>query len=141
MTPPTVAAGAAVVDEVALLADLHSLIQSARQRIASVAFATQALLCWHLGRRLLNENLQGSRAAYGKQILVTVSRELSAEYGRGFSYAEIARMVRFAQRMIDERILATLSQELRWSHFMELLPIKEPLPRKKGRQMGYGAQA
>lgn len=92
------------------------------------------------GRRLSNENLQGSRAAYGKQILVTVSRELSAEYGRGFSYAEIARMVQFAEWMIDERILATLSQELGWSHFMELLPIKEPPARGNERQMGYGTQ-
>jgi hypothetical protein len=129
------------LSEVSLLADLHSLIQSARQRIAWVAFATQALLCWHLGRRLLNENLQGSRAAYRKQILVTVSRELSAEYGRGFSYAEIARMVQFAERLIDERILATLSQELRCSYFMELLPIKEPLARENEWQMGCGAQA
>lgn len=58
---------------------------------------------------------------------MTVSRELSAEYGRGFSYAEIARMVRFAECMTDERILATVSQELSWSHFMESLPIEEPL--------------
>ena len=68
----------AVVDESALLADLRSLIGSARQRIAAAAFATQTLLCWHLGRRLLSENLQGARAEYGKQILVTVSRDLPA---------------------------------------------------------------
>ena len=77
----------------------------------------------------MNENLQGGRAAYGKQILVTVSRELTAEYGRGFSYAEIARMARFAEWMTDEQILASLSQELSWSHFIELLPIKDPLAR------------
>lgn len=130
MMPPTVAVGPAIVDEVALLADLHSLIQSARQRIASVAFATQALLCWHLGRRLLNENLQGSRAAYGKQILVTVSQELSAEYGRGFSYAEIARMVQFAQLFPEQAIVVTLSQQLSWSHFHALLPIKDQLARE-----------
>jgi DUF1016 N-terminal domain len=75
----------AVVDAAGLLSDLRSLIQSARQRIATVAYSTQTLLCWHVGRRLLNENLQGGRAAYGKHILVTVSRELTAEYGRGFS--------------------------------------------------------
>lgn len=74
----------AIIDEADLLSDLRSLIQSARQRIASAAFATQTLLCWHLGPRLLNENLQGSRAEYGRQILVTVSRELTAEYGHSF---------------------------------------------------------
>ena len=44
-----------------------------------------------------NENLQGGRAAYGIQIFVTVSRELTAGNGRGFSYAEIARMIQFSQ--------------------------------------------
>lgn len=84
----------AVVDAVGLLTDLRRLIESARQRIAAVAYSTQTLFCWHVGRRLLNDNLQGGRAAYGKQILVTVSRELTAEYGRGFSYYASARAAR-----------------------------------------------
>ena len=117
----------AVVDAAGLLSDLRSLIQSARQRIAMVAYSTQTLLCWHVGRRLLNENLQGGRAAYGKQILVTVSRELTAEYGRGFSYAEIARMIQFAQLFPDEAIVVTLSQQLSWSHVHALLPIKDQM--------------
>jgi hypothetical protein len=108
----------------ALLADLRALIQSARQRIATVAYSTQTLLCWHMGRRLLNENLQGGRAAYGKRILATVSRELTAEYGGGFSYAEIARMIQFSQLFPGEAIVVTLSQQLSWSHFHTLLPIK-----------------
>jgi len=116
-------------DPAALLADLRGLIESARRRIAAVAHSTQALLCWQMGRRLLNENLQGSRAAYGRQILVTVSRELTAEYGRGFSYAELARMIQFSQVFPDEAIVASLSQELSWSHFHALLPIKDPLAR------------
>lgn len=118
-----------VVDAAALLSDLRNLIQSARRQIATAAQSTQALLCWHVGRRLLNENLQGGRAAYGKQILVTVSRELTAEYGRGFSYAEIARMIQFAQLFPDKKIVGTLSEQLSWSHFHALLPIKDPLAR------------
>jgi predicted nuclease of restriction endonuclease-like (RecB) superfamily len=116
-------------DPTALLADLRGLIQAARQRIASVAYSTQTLLCWHLGRRLLTESLHGRRGAYGKEILVTVSRTLTAEYGRGFSHAELARMVQFAQLFPDEAIVATLSRQLSWSHVHALLPIKDPLTR------------
>jgi hypothetical protein len=50
--------------------------------------------------------------AYGKQILVTVSRESTAESGAGYSYPYLRRMIRFAEWMTNERILATLSQEL-----------------------------
>jgi hypothetical protein len=69
------------------------------------------------------------RVQYGKRILVTVSRELTAEYGRGFSYAEIARMVQFSQMFPDEAIMSTPSTQLSRSHFIELLPIKDPLAR------------
>lgn len=117
------------IDETALLGDLRALVQSARQRIAVTAYATQTLLCWHLGKRLAQEHLRGGRAAYGKQILVTVSRELTAEYGRGFGYAEIARMVQFAEAFPNEAIVVTLSQQLSWSHVHALLPIKDPLAR------------
>ena len=110
-----------------LLGDLRALVHAARERIAGAANAAYTQLCWQVGRRLLAENLQAGRAAYGKQILATVSQELTAEFGAGFSYTALTRMARFAEWMIDERILATLSQTLSWSHFVELLPIKDPL--------------
>lgn len=130
--PPGHSAGAAapaMVDEAALLTDLRELIQSARQRIATVANATTTLLYWHLGRRLLTENLQDGRAAYGKRILATVSRELTAEFGGGFGYATVNRAIQFAQFFPDPAIVSTLSTQLSWSHFIELLPIKDPLAR------------
>ena len=116
-------------DAAALLADLRGLIESARQRIATVANASTTILCWNVGRRLLRESLQDGRGAYGRRILATVSQELSAEFGVGFSYAALTRMVRFAEWMTDEGIVSTLSTQLSWSHFIELLPIKDPLAR------------
>jgi predicted nuclease of restriction endonuclease-like (RecB) superfamily len=128
-TPATSAKAPTRIDDAALLGDLRALVQSARQRIAMVAYSTQTMLCWRMGRRLSMEHLQGGRGAYGKQILVTVSRELSADYGRGFSYAEIARMIQFAQAFPEEAIVVTLSRQLSWSHFHALLPIKDALAR------------
>ena len=127
--PATTAAAPTPPDDVALLSDLRALIQSARLRLATAVNATYTVLCWQVGHRLLRENLQAGRAAYGKQILATVSQELTAEFGAGFNYTALTRMARFAEWMTDELILATLSQTLSWSHFIELLPIKDPLAR------------
>ena len=91
----------AIVDDSELLSDLRCLIQAARQRVASVANATTTFLCWNVGRRLLRENLEAGRAAYGKQILATVSQDLTVEFGAGFSYPALTRMVRFAEWMTD----------------------------------------
>ena len=119
-TPASTAKLKGGVDQAGLPGDLRSLVQAARERIAAVANATYTQLCWQVGRRLLAENLQAGRAAYGKQILATVSQELTVEFGAGFSYTALTRMARFAEWMTDERILATLSQTLSWSHVVKL---------------------
>lgn len=119
----------AIVDEAALLTDLRELVQSARQRLAAVASATTAQLYWHLGRRLLTENLQDGRAAYGERSLATVSRELTAEFGQAFTLRSLYRAIQFCQGFTDQEIVSTLSTQLSWSHFIELLPIKDPLAR------------
>lgn len=118
-----------IVNEAALLADLRGLIQAARQRVATVANSTHTLLCWHVGQRLLKENLQDGRGAYGKQILATVSQKLTTEYGDGFALRSLYRYIQFSQLFEHEAIVSTLSTQLSWSHFMELLPIKETLAR------------
>ena len=130
--PARVAASEAVadVDEARLLADLGDLIQTARQRIATVANSTHTLLYWYVGRRLLSENLQGSRAAYGKRILATVSQQLTAEYGEGFTLRSLYRAIQFSQLFPDEGIVSALSTQLSWSHFLELLPIKDAIARE-----------
>jgi len=58
-----------------------------------------------------------------------VSQELVHDYGKGFSYSALTRMVKFSQAFPDPKIVATLSQTLSWSHFRELLPLEEPLQR------------
>ena len=60
---------------------------------------------------------------------MTVSREMKAEYGRGFSCSELTRMDQFAQLFPEHEIVATLSQQLSWSHVHSPLPIKDPLAR------------
>lgn len=70
-----------------------------------------------------------ARAAYGKQILVTVSQELRGEFGNGFTLRSVYRSIQFFELFPDEAIVSTLSAQLTWSHFMELLPLKDALAR------------
>src|SRR3954447_26279683 len=88
------------------------------------------MLHWRLGMQVRREVLKEARAEYGEEILPTLSAELMPRYGRGFSARNLARMIRFAEVFPDERIVATLSQQLGWSHFVELLPLKQPLQRE-----------
>jgi predicted nuclease of restriction endonuclease-like (RecB) superfamily len=58
-----------------------------------------------------------------------VSQELETQYGDGFSYSALTRMVKFANIFPDKTAIVTLSQTLSWSHFRELLPLEKPLQR------------
>ena len=50
-------------------------------------------------------------AAYGKQILVTPSRELTAEFGQAFTLRSLYRAIQFCQSFADEAIVSTLSTQ------------------------------
>jgi hypothetical protein len=114
----------------ALLGELRQLIEDARHQVARTANVALTLTYWRIGKRLLAENLTEGRAAYGQQILASLAPRLEREFGKGFSYSALTRMVRFAELFPDEQILATLLQELTWSHFTLLLPLKDQLARE-----------
>lgn len=113
-----------------LLIEIRALIEEARRHVAQTANSTLTLLHWRLGERILREVLQGQRARYGEEILPTLSAKLVPDYGKGFGARNLARMVQFAEAFPDERIVAALSQELGWSHFVEILPLRQPLERE-----------
>ena len=79
---------------------------------------------WQVGNRVNQDILQNKRAEYGKQIVPTVSAQLENKYGRNFTEKNVRRMLRFAEQFSDFQIVVTLSRQLSWSHFVELLPLK-----------------
>ncbi|MFO0955878.1 MAG: PDDEXK nuclease domain-containing protein [Isosphaeraceae bacterium] len=112
-----------------LLSEIRILIQGARAGVAQAVNSALVLLYWQVGHRIHTEILRSQRAAYGREILATLSKELVAEYGNGFSVPNLSRMTRLAETFPDRTAVATLSQQLGWSHFVELLLLKDPLRR------------
>ena len=91
--------------------------------------STLVALNWHVGTRVREDILKKKRAEYGQEIVATLSQQLAAEFGSGWSRFNVARMVQFAECFPDVQIVATLSQQLGWSHFKEILPLKDDLQR------------
>ena len=98
-----------------LITDLRTLINEARNKVALIINTEITLLYWHIGKRINEEVLGNQRAEYGKQIVSTVSTQLTKEYGRGFELRNLRRMMQFAQLFPDFQIVATASQQLSWS--------------------------
>ncbi|MDH1789676.1 PDDEXK nuclease domain-containing protein, partial [Comamonas thiooxydans] len=79
--------------------------------------------------------LDGRRGAYGKEVLPTLAAQLVKEYGGSFAEQNLRRMVQFAATFPDEQILVSLIRELSWTHFIALIPLKDPLQRDYYAQM------
>jgi len=113
----------------ALLGDVRSLVLTAREGIARTVNAGLVLLYWQIGNRIREDILQDKRAEYGEEIVSTLSRELTGEFGRGFAEKSLRHAIRFAEVFSDLEIVSTLSRQLGWSHFLDILYLKDPLQR------------
>ncbi len=118
-----------------LFDELRALIDAARQRAAVAVNAELTLLYWQVGQRIHSDLLGGERAGYGKQVVASLAKQLTHQYGRGWSARNLASMVKFHQSFPALEIVQTLSAKLSWSHFNLLIPLDDPLKRDFYAQM------
>lgn len=114
-----------------LFSDICRIIESARERVAVKANVELTLMYWHIGHRINTDILGNQRAEYGKQIVVTLSRQLKEIYDiKGLDEKNIRRMMQFAEEFPDLQIVTPLMTKLTWSHFVNVLPIKDNIARE-----------
>ena len=114
-----------------LIQDLRQIIEQARGHVAATANYAQTMMYWHIGERINREVLENQRAEYGKQIVSQVATQLQDEYGKkGFEPRNIRRMMQFAKEFPDSKIVSQVATKLFWSHFVEVLALKDPLQRE-----------
>jgi len=129
--------GAEPIDPASSLFDrVEAIIELGQAFIASRANIGNVVTFWRVGREIDQDILREQRADYGRQIVVTLSRQLVATRGRSYEEKNLRRMIQFAQLYPDEQIVVTLSRQLSWSHFLALLPVKS-----ENARAFYAAQA
>ena len=109
-----------------LFEQIKNLIEQTKNNVAIAVNSSLTMMYCNIGKLINDEVLQNKRAEYGKEIVATVSQQLIKQYGKGYSYSALTRMMKFAKN-IDEKNIATLSQQLSWSHFKELIVLEDTL--------------
>lgn len=112
-----------------LYTDISNMICKTKNAVMKQMNNSVISLYWNIGKKLTDEVLQGQKAQYGKNIIGELSDRLTVEYGKGFEKSSVFKMVKFYQEFSDYEKVATLSQQLTWSHFVELLPVEDELKR------------
>ena len=104
-------------------ADLYSkisnLITAKKYTVSRAVNSAIVFLYWEIGETICKDILQNHKAEYGKNIINEVAKQLSQDYGKGFDRTAIFRMVQFYQEFPDKEKVATLSQQLTWSHVLK----------------------
>jgi hypothetical protein len=112
-----------------LFGELKDLIVRARERVAVQVNQALVMTYWQIGRKLETEVLQRDSHRYGEATMTRLAERLTQEFGRGFGYPNLYRMVKFFLKFPDPEILSTLSTKFSWSHFLEFIKIEDPLKR------------
>jgi len=109
--------------EIISLEHISEIIENRKFRAGVHANFEITMMFWEVGNYINSVILDGDRAKYGKQIVVTLAQQLQMRYGSSFDHANVTRMIKFAKRFSDVEIVVPLAQQLSWSHFIALLPV------------------
>jgi predicted nuclease of restriction endonuclease-like (RecB) superfamily len=112
-----------------LFQEIRQLIDTAKQRTAVAVNAEITQLYWQVGNSIQMEILQGHRGEYGKQVIISLSDQLTQSYGRGWSTKQLRHCLRLAEAFPEDQIVYTLCRQLSWSHLRLLIYINDPLKR------------
>jgi len=112
-----------------LFQTVRYFIDTAKQRAAIAINAEITLLYWQIGKRIQTEILQDQRAKYGRQIIATLSQQLTQTYGKGWSDRQLRHCIHFAETFPDEQIVSALRRKLSWTHIKIIMYVNEPLKR------------
>ncbi|MDO9558022.1 MAG: PDDEXK nuclease domain-containing protein [Coriobacteriia bacterium] len=111
--------------EEVLFADLSGMIKDARARAVRRVNSELVMLYWAIGKRIREDILGSQRAEYGRAVVQHLSDRLAELYGRGYTYGNITRMMKFAELYPDSEIVAPLAQQLTWTNVTLVLALDD----------------
>lgn len=104
---------------------IAALLQSGRQQAAKQINTVLLHTYWHIGKYVVEFEQNGEdRAKYGDRLLATLAKDLTLEYGKGFSRSNLTYMRKFFLTFPKSE---TVSHKLTWSHYFEILKIDDTL--------------
>ena len=114
-----------------LVNDLRSIVSKARSKAFAAVNYSLVERNWRIGQRIVEQEQNGaSRAEYGKHVIEIASAALTEEFGKGFSYTNIANYKRFYLTFNNLQILQTVSEEFKKQKHQTLSDESSLLPQK-----------
>lgn len=115
----------------AYVAEIKTILAQARQNAYQAVNTVMVEAYWLIGKRIVQEEQQGKeRAEYGESLLKNLSIALSAEFGKGFSYANLRNFRQFYLTYPDAEICYALRSKLTWTHHRMIMRVENAAARE-----------
>ena len=111
-----------------ILKGLRDIVETSREQAYQAVNLALLRRNWLLGRRIETEILKGEqRAEYGLEIVKRLSKELTREFGAGFTKTNLYSFYQFYKAFpeIFDPASGTSMPALSWSHYRALLQVKD----------------
>ncbi len=99
---------------------IRAALEEARTKVVVAVNTAMVSVYWEIGRQIAEA--VGDRAEYGRNLLEYLSRRLTAEFGKGYTVANLRNMRQFFQTYQNRY---ALSSELTWTHYRLLMRIAD----------------
>ena len=104
--------------------DVKNIIEQGRNTAYQAVNRAMIETYWHIGRRIVEEEQNGSeRAKYGEQLINQLSVKLTNDYGTGFSARYLRAFRKFYIIMPDLEIWKSRFPNLTWTHVFRSLRV------------------
>ncbi len=114
-----------------LLTQISDTYSAGRSRAMQAVNVELIETYWQIGQHIVEFEQQGkARAEYGKALIGRLAKDLGLRHGKGFSRSNLVYMRLLFQTYPNGKISQTLSDQLSWSHLVELLKLGDPLERR-----------
>ena len=112
------------VDKNTFVADIKSIIEHGRKAAYSSVGSIMIETYWQIGKRIVEEEQQGKdRAGYGEQLINKLSRQLTFDYGTGFSPRYLRAFRKFYTVIPNFEIWKSRFPNLQWTHIFRTLRV------------------
>jgi hypothetical protein len=109
-----------------LVKDIKNILQTARHQTYKVVNQNMVKAYWLMGQRIVEEEQQGSdKAVYGDALLKNLSKELTTEFGKGFSLANLKNFRLFYINFPEFGKSYAVRSFLSWTHYRLIMRIKD----------------
>lgn len=113
--------------DISLYQDIKRILETARAKAYTAVNFAMIEAYWNIGKSIVEKQGGAERAEYGAGLLKELSKQLSADYGKGFTVTNLSYMRQF---YLAFPIYHSLRDKLSWTHYRYLLKVENDTARQ-----------